>query len=239
MVTKETHPVIIALCKMASQARILLLVRSLWNQAYLIIKYFKERLSSCDEGFKTLRKVQEAPAPSLKVESAEALGHHRCRAAQERQQAQWSQDVGGRSGVQRGSKGASAQGKTSETDWCYSEGTAEDSWGQLRTVEDSWGLLRTGVKLSSLNPLSDYLGLPEKGKKRWALPSVLWNSQASWDRSCSQPREGAIRNGTKTSIHPWSKPFSPRQAHRPKHPRRTSPTHPRMDGGQTMAFPAW
>ena len=104
------------------------------------------------------KKVQQAPEPSPKVDSAAGSGDNQYRACSGMAAGRCecicthseAKTFVGWPGVKKGNRSHFSAGKTSGTDRYSAKGT--------------WiGLLRTGVKLFSLNPLSDCLG--HLGKK--------------------------------------------------------------------------
>ena len=62
------------------KARILLPVRLNLNHVSDHQELQGERFNCCEEGFRAPKKVQHAPGPSPKVDSAAVLGHHLYRA---------------------------------------------------------------------------------------------------------------------------------------------------------------
>lgn len=188
MVTcKETHAVIIALHKRASQARILLLVTLHLNQLLIRSQELQgERVNYC-EGFRASKKVPQVLGPCSKDDSAVRSRYHHWRACSGMQQA----DVGAsactvrRRTLEDGLVSTKATNKPllpgknhqGQTDILWK---GMDCWGQLSLMNLSFSLM---------NPLSYCLGRLEKvcpEKKMWALLSILFhaNSKASWDHSC-------------------------------------------------------
>ena len=87
MVTcKETRAFIIALHKIGFTGKDIAASKiALKSTIYQELQ--GERFNCCEEGFRTPKKVQQAPGPSPKVDSAAGSGHHHTELAQEWQQA--------------------------------------------------------------------------------------------------------------------------------------------------------
>ena len=82
MVTcKETRAVLIALHKTGFTGKDIAASKiAPKSTIYRIIKNFKKWFNCCEEGFRAPKKVQQAPGPSPKVDSAAGSGHHQYRA---------------------------------------------------------------------------------------------------------------------------------------------------------------